>query len=72
MARTQKHRECPFCRKKMIDVDYKDAAGLAKYLTAWAKIRARKDTGACAKHQRRLAEAIKQARFLALLPYTTR
>lgn len=72
MARAQKHRECPFCRKKMIDVDYKDPAGLARYLTAWAKIRPRKDTSACAKHQRRLADAIKRARFLALLPYTTR
>ena len=72
MARPQKHRECTFCRKKMIDVDYKDPAALSRYLTAWAKIRPRKDTGACAKHQRRLADAIKRARTLALLPYTTR
>lgn len=72
MARTQKRKECLFCRKKMIDIDYKDSTLLARYLTAWAKIRTRKDTGACAKHQRRLADAIKRARYLAILPYTTR
>jgi small subunit ribosomal protein S18 len=56
----------------MIDIDYKDPSGLSRYLTSWAKIKATKETGACANHQRRLAEAIKRARFLALLPYTTR
>ena len=72
MARTIRRKECAFCRRKLIDVDYKDPAGLIKYLTPWSKIKATKETGACAKHQRRLAEAIKRARFLAILPYTTR
>lgn len=72
MARNQRKKDCPFCRRKMIDVDYKDATTLSRYITSWAKIKPTKDTGACAKHQRRLADAIKRARFLALLPYTTR
>lgn len=72
MARTQRKKECAFCRRKAIDVDYKDGAALGRYLTQWAKIKSAKDTGVCAKHQRRLAEAIKRARFLALLPYTAR
>lgn len=72
MARTQRKKDCGFCRHKAIDVDYKDPAFLGRYLSPWAKIKATKDTGLCAKHQRRLAEAIKRARFLALLPYTTR
>lgn len=72
MARAQRHKECPFCRKKLIDIDYKDGAALARYTTSWAKIKPSKDTGACAKHQRGLSDAIKRARFLALLPYTTR
>lgn len=72
MARTQRKKDCAFCRRKAIDIDYKDPVLLSKYLTPWAKIKAAKDTGLCAKHQRRLAEAIKRARFLALLPYTSR
>lgn len=72
MARNQHKKDCPFCRRKLIDVDYKDPAVLSRYISSWAKIKPTKDTGACAKHQRRLAEAIKRARFLALLPYTTR
>lgn len=72
MARTQRKKDCAFCRRKLIDIDYKDSVVLGRYLTSWAKIKSAKDTGTCAKHQRRLGEAIKRARFLALLPYTTR
>ncbi len=72
MARNQRKKDCLFCRRKMIDVDYKDPSMLTRYISSWAKIKPTKDTGACAKHQRRLADAIKRARFLALLPYTTR
>lgn len=63
---------CSFCRKKIEQIDYKDAQALKKYMGIWSKIRPAKDTGLCSKHQRRLAQAIKRARFLALLPYSTR
>lgn len=72
MTRIRKHKQCPFCRKKVIDIDYKDGSALARYISNWAKIKSRKETGACAGHQRRLAEAIKRARELALLPYVQR
>lgn len=62
---------CVACRNRVIDFDYKDP-GLSRYLSSWGKIRTRKETRLCAKHQRNVAQAIKRARFLALLPYTNR
>ena len=59
---------CPFCVEK-INIDYKDASMLSRYISGRGKIGSRRRTKACAKHQRRLAQAIKRARFLALLPY---
>jgi len=50
-------------------IDYKDASMLRRYLTDRGKIKPRRQTGTCAKHQRRLAVAIKRARHLALLPF---
>jgi small subunit ribosomal protein S18 len=67
-----KKKECQFCKRKVVAVDYKDAGLLGRYMTSWAKIRPAKDTGACARHQRGLSEAIKRARFLALVPYVSR
>lgn len=64
-------KQCNFCRKKIEIIDYKEPA-LAKYLTPWTKMKSARDTGTCAKHQRRLSEAIKRARFLGLLPYVKR
>lgn len=63
-----KPRVCPFCADKL-GIDYKDVARLRRYITDRAKIAPRRRTGVCAKHQRRLALAIKRARYLALLPY---
>ena len=51
-------------------IDYKDVNLLRNYITEHGKIKARRKTGTCAKHQRRLASAIKRARHLALLPYS--
>ncbi|HLB95862.1 MAG TPA: 30S ribosomal protein S18 [Patescibacteria group bacterium] len=65
-------RHCNFCRKKIEVIDFKDANMLSRYLTPWAKMKSARDTGTCAKHQRRLTEAIKRARFLALMPYVKR
>lgn len=67
-----KRKECQFCKRKVTEIDYKDSHLLGRYMTSWAKIRPGKDTGACARHQRGLAEAIKRARFLALVPYVSR
>jgi small subunit ribosomal protein S18 len=58
---------CPFCVGRA-KIDYKDASMLSQYIPGRGKIGSRHRTKACAKHQRRLAEAIKRARFLALLP----
>jgi len=53
------------------DIDYKDASRLLKrFVSDRGKIEPRRKTGTCAKHQRRLSTALKQARFMALLPYT--
>ena len=59
---------CPFCAGKM-KIDYKDVSTLSHYVSGRGKMESRRRTKACAKHQRRLAQAIKRARFLALLPY---
>lgn len=67
---TRRRKVCAFCLEKSKAIDYKDVATLRRYLTDRGKIRNRRKTGTCAKHQRRLAVAIKRARHLALLPFT--
>ncbi len=62
---------CPFCHSGK-KPDYKESENLKKYISDQGKILKRQRTGVCAKHQRRLAVAIKRARFLALLPFTAR
>lgn len=62
-------RTCPFCTDKEMQIDYKDSGKLRRFVLEDGKIRPRRQTGACAKHQRELARAIKRARHLALLPY---
>jgi small subunit ribosomal protein S18 len=64
-----KPKFCPFCADKSV-IDYKEISKLRKFVSERGKIEPRRRTGVCAKHQRRLALAIKRARFLALLPYT--
>jgi small subunit ribosomal protein S18 len=63
-------RRCYFCVGEFKKVDYKDADTLRRFLNDRGKIRPRRQTGTCARHQRRLAQAIKRARHLALLPFT--
>ena len=63
---------CYFCAQNIKDVDYKNADMLRHFISAQAKIMPRKRSHLCAKHQRRLAMAIKRARFMALLPFSTR
>ena len=61
---------CHYCVEKQEKVDYKDADKLRKYISERGKIIPRRVTGNCAKHQRLLTEAIKRARYMALLPYS--
>jgi small subunit ribosomal protein S18 len=65
-----RRKVCAFCLEKTKVIDYKDVGTLRRFLTDRGKIRSRRKTGTCAKHQRRLAVAVKRARHLALLPFT--
>jgi small subunit ribosomal protein S18 len=69
--RGSRRKVCQFCHDHVREIDYKDASRfLRKYISDRGKIEPRRKTGTCAKHQRGLSTAIKQARFMALLPYT--
>jgi len=69
---SRRRKYCYFCKEKVELVDYKDYNGLRRYMSDRAKIRSRRTTGACRRHQRQIAVAIKRAREMALLPYTNR
>ena len=69
--RRAKRKVCAFCMDKAEFIDYKDINKLRKYVTEKGKILPRRISGACAKHQRSLTDAIKRARNIALLPFTT-
>lgn len=58
--------DCYFCQKNIQDIDYKDVKLLQRFVSGLGKIRAKKRTGVCSKHQRKLANAIKRARHLGL------
>ena len=66
--RFRRRRICAFCVEKKT-IDYKDYDTLRRYVTEHGRIRPRRQTGTCAKHQRLLATEIKRARHLALLPF---
>jgi len=69
--RTSRRKICQFCHEHIREIDYKDVNRLMKrFISDRGKIEPRRKTGTCAKHQRGLSTAIKQARFMALLPYT--
>ena len=65
-----KPRECQFCTDPSAVIDYKQVEVLRRFVTDDGKIRPRRQTGNCARHQRLVARAVKRARHLALLPYT--
>ncbi|MBC7075672.1 MAG: 30S ribosomal protein S18 [Syntrophomonadaceae bacterium] len=69
--RRKKRKQCNFCADKVEVVDYKDVSRLRRYITERGKILPRRITGNCAHHQRQLTGAIKKARIMALLPYTS-
>ena len=62
-------KECQFCGDKNVMIDYKNVELLRRFITDESKIRPRRQTGTCAKHQRELAVAIKRARHLAMIPF---
>lgn len=70
-ARRPRRKVCSFCVDKVESIDYKDVAKLSKYTSERAKILPRRVTGTCAKHQRQLTAAIKRARAIALMAYTS-
>ncbi len=63
-------RVCLFCTDHSVSIDYKQVELLRRFVTEDGKIRPRRQTGTCAKHQRELAQAIKRARHIALLQFT--
>jgi small subunit ribosomal protein S18 len=66
-----RRKVCRFCADKAAKVDYKDQQALKYFLTERGKIIPRRISGNCAKHQREVATAVKRARMLAILPYTS-
>ncbi len=68
--RFRRRKKCAFCVDSIDYIDYKDIGLLRQYVATRGKIKPRRKTGVCARHQRRLALAVKRARHLALLPYT--
>jgi small subunit ribosomal protein S18 len=67
-----KKEQCYFSANNVKQIDYKDTEILKKFLTPHARMITGKRTGVCAKHQRQLAQAVKRARFMALLPFIAR
>ena len=66
-----RRKSCFFCKSKVDEIDYKNIAELRRYVSEKGKIRSRRISGACRRHQRQVAVAVKRAREMALLPYVT-
>lgn len=67
----RRKKYCKFCEDKLDYIDYKDVRLLSNFIPERGKIQPRRTSGTCSTHQRRLMTAIKRARHLALLPYST-
>ena len=63
-------RTCQFCSDKSLVIDYKNTKMLQSFITREGKLRPRRQTGTCAKHQRKVAREVKRARHIALLPFS--
>ncbi len=70
-GRKPKKKICSFCVDKIESIDYKQYDKLKRFMTERGKVLPRRISGNCARHQRQLTRAIKRARIMALLPYTT-
>ncbi len=72
MTQTRKNlKPCYFCDEKIDYIDYKDKA-VYKFLSPYAKILPRRKTGTCAKHQRKVAQAAKRARYIGFMPFSVK
>jgi small subunit ribosomal protein S18 len=69
--RRPKRKPCSFCTERAIDVNYRDVGRLKKFVSERGKIVPRRISGNCAKHQRMLTTAVKRARLIAFLPFTS-
>ena len=69
--RKSRKKVCNFCVDNVGEIDYKDVAKLRRFISERAKILPRRVTGTCAHHQRELTTAIKRARHIALLPFSS-
>lgn len=64
--------QCYFTKNKIEFIDYKDTEMLKQFINSFGRMKTRRYTGVCGKHQRQVAEAIKRARFMALIPFIVR
>ena len=71
MAAQARRRNCFYCKEKIDEVDYKNFNQLRRHVSEKGKIRSRRITGTCRRHQRQVAVAVKRAREMALLPYVS-
>ena len=74
MATTEikKEKQCHYCVNGIKEIDYKDIQTLRRFISSYSKIAPQRRSGLCVKHQRKASQAIKKARYMALLPYTPR
>lgn len=72
MHTRSEHKHCHFCVNNQSQIDYKDWQILQKFTSSYGKITPKRRNGVCSKHQRKLAQAIKRARFMAFLPYVAK
>jgi small subunit ribosomal protein S18 len=68
----QKDRYCYFCVNNVNHIDYKNQQLLRRFISSYSKIVPRKRNGVCSSHQRKLSQAIKRARIMAILPFVTK
>ncbi len=66
---SSRRKPCPYCKEKVAQVDWKDIDTLRAFVSDRGKIRSRRMTGACRRHQNQVSRAVKRARELAFLPY---
>lgn len=72
MHKKQSNKYCHFCVNNINDIDYKNWQLLKRFTSSYGKIVPKRRSGVCSKHQRKLAQGIKRARFMALLPYVSK
>lgn len=67
-----KEKVCYFCQRQIDHIDYKDTQLLRRFMSGYAKITTSHRSGVCTRHQRKVSQAIKRARIMALVPFTVR